>query len=221
MAAPCDFDANATITLGIPDGHVFREPSHPPGCRKFHNISIASEGLGALPEGAELCLTMDVWADGVDVSYACSPAAAFACPRRARPADAAAALAGWGAEATPEAVAERLRRVGVDVDGGGAVLKRGWFDASFDWHASVLASLERFYDLVSDGGVVVLDDFGFWEARRVLRILREARRGAARGARRARPALVRQGRRHNRPRHWGLHGRGRGWARAARRVKVR
>jgi hypothetical protein len=43
----------------------------------------------------------------------------------------AATLAGWGAEATPEAVAERLRRVGVDVDGGGAVLKRGWFDASF------------------------------------------------------------------------------------------
>lgn len=78
MAAPCDFDANATITLGIPDGHVFREPSHPPGCRKFHNISIRVEGLGALPEGAELCLTMDVWADGEDVSYACSPAAAFA-----------------------------------------------------------------------------------------------------------------------------------------------
>ncbi len=32
-----------------------------------------------------------------------------------------------------------------------------------DWFDSVLPSLERFYDLISDGGVVILGDFGYWE----------------------------------------------------------
>ncbi len=32
-----------------------------------------------------------------------------------------------------------------------------------DWFDSVLLSLERFYDLIADGGVVVLGDFGYWE----------------------------------------------------------
>ena len=32
-----------------------------------------------------------------------------------------------------------------------------------DWFDSVLLSLERFYDSIIDGGVVVLGDFGYWE----------------------------------------------------------
>lgn len=90
----------------------------------------------------------------------------------------------------------------------------------------MLASLERFYDLVSDGGVVVLDDFGFWEGARVAFFEFFARRGEA-------PLVERagldqlwfvKGRRHNRPRHWGdctAAGEG-GWAACeTRAVKVR
>ena len=32
-----------------------------------------------------------------------------------------------------------------------------------DWYESVLLTLETFYPLVADGGVIILDDFGFWE----------------------------------------------------------
>jgi len=58
------------------------------------------------------------------------------------------------------------------------VLRKGWFDQTFrlplpehisllhidaDWFASVRLSLETFYDRVSDGGFIILDDFGYWE----------------------------------------------------------
>ncbi len=35
-----------------------------------------------------------------------------------------------------------------------------------DWYDSVLGSLQTFYPLVSDGGWIVLDDFGHWEGAR-------------------------------------------------------
>lgn len=53
----------------------------------------------------------------------------------------------------------------------------GWFDATFstvtidriallhvdaDWYAPVKLCLERFYDSVASGGVIVLDDYGRW-----------------------------------------------------------
>jgi O-methyltransferase len=59
------------------------------------------------------------------------------------------------------------------------ILKKGWFEQSFkedphpetiallhldcDWYESVLLSLRTFYDRVSEGGTIVLDDFGHWE----------------------------------------------------------
>lgn len=58
------------------------------------------------------------------------------------------------------------------------VLRKGWFQQTFqeplpgtvsllhldcDWYESVLLSLRTFYDRVSEGGVVILDDFGHWE----------------------------------------------------------
>jgi len=55
----------------------------------------------------------------------------------------------------------------------------GWFEESFvnhplpekvallhcdaDWYDSVLLVLNTFYDRIPDGGVIVLDDFGYWE----------------------------------------------------------
>ena len=35
-----------------------------------------------------------------------------------------------------------------------------------DWYDSVLAGLRTFYPRIPDGGIVVLDDFGFWEGTR-------------------------------------------------------
>ena len=32
-----------------------------------------------------------------------------------------------------------------------------------DWYDSVQLALETFYDRVSTGGVIILDDFGHWE----------------------------------------------------------
>jgi O-methyltransferase len=58
----------------------------------------------------------------------------------------------------------------------------GWFQETFrqelpdrvallhcdaDWYRSVTLSLETFYPLLSDGGVVILDDFGYWEGCRL------------------------------------------------------
>lgn len=61
---------------------------------------------------------------------------------------------------------------------GQYIVKNGWFNETFrlrlpqavallhidaDWYESVLLSLNTFYGLVPDGGIVVLDDFGHWE----------------------------------------------------------
>lgn len=61
------------------------------------------------------------------------------------------------------------------------VLKKGLFRDTFkdelprhiallhvdaDWYESVLLTLQTFYPLVSDGGFIVLDDFGHWEGTR-------------------------------------------------------
>ena len=58
------------------------------------------------------------------------------------------------------------------------IIKKGWFNDTFiesgpkniallhcdaDWYELVRAVLNRFYDSVCDGGVIVLDDFGYWE----------------------------------------------------------
>jgi O-methyltransferase len=57
-------------------------------------------------------------------------------------------------------------------------LRKGWFQDTFqqqlpervallhcdaDWYDSVLLTLETFYERIPPGGVVVLDDFGWWE----------------------------------------------------------
>ncbi len=59
-----------------------------------------------------------------------------------------------------------------------AVIRKGWFQDTFkqpiadkiallhidaDWYDSVSLALNTFYDRVSEGGVIVLDDFGYWE----------------------------------------------------------
>jgi hypothetical protein len=36
-----------------------------------------------------------------------------------------------------------------------------------DWHNSTMAALENLFHLVSPGGVVILDDYGFWEGSRL------------------------------------------------------
>ncbi|MEJ7623209.1 MAG: TylF/MycF/NovP-related O-methyltransferase [Pyrinomonadaceae bacterium] len=62
------------------------------------------------------------------------------------------------------------------------IIKKGWFENTFavaplpekiallhidaDWYESVLLSLETFHDSVPDGGVIALDDFGYWEGTR-------------------------------------------------------
>ncbi|GAC1404449.1 MAG: hypothetical protein NVSMB56_19020 [Pyrinomonadaceae bacterium] len=58
-------------------------------------------------------------------------------------------------------------------------IRKGWFHETFplrplpdavailhidaDWYDSVMLTLNTFYDLVPDGGVIILDDFGHWE----------------------------------------------------------
>jgi|ERR1700693_698441 len=57
-------------------------------------------------------------------------------------------------------------------------VRKGWFKDTFiqdlpskvsflhidaDWYDSVILSLNTFYDRVSEGGIIVLDDFGHWE----------------------------------------------------------
>lgn len=57
-------------------------------------------------------------------------------------------------------------------------VRKGWFQDTFceplpekiallhidaDWYDSVALALETFHDRVSEGGVIVLDDFGYWE----------------------------------------------------------
>jgi O-methyltransferase len=58
------------------------------------------------------------------------------------------------------------------------VIRKGWFQETFkeelperiallhvdaDWYESAILCLRTFYDRVSDGGVILLDDFGCWE----------------------------------------------------------
>lgn len=60
-------------------------------------------------------------------------------------------------------------------------IKKGLFEETFggdlpervaflhidaDWYESVLIALRRFYPLLQDGGVVIIDDFGHWEGAR-------------------------------------------------------
>jgi O-methyltransferase len=57
-------------------------------------------------------------------------------------------------------------------------IRAGWFNETFadplphevallhidaDWYRSVLLCLETFFDRVAEGGLIVLDDFGYWE----------------------------------------------------------
>lgn len=58
------------------------------------------------------------------------------------------------------------------------LIQKGWFADTFqeplpemisflhidsDWYDSVMLCLDTFYDLVSTGGIILLDDFGHWE----------------------------------------------------------
>lgn len=78
-----------------------------------------------------------------------------------------------------ESVREVLKKVGFPLDR--AVLRQGSFRETFtaplperiallhidaDWYDSVLFALETLYPLVTEGGVIVLDDFGHWEGAR-------------------------------------------------------
>ena len=84
----------------------------------------------------------------------------------------------WGSR-SQEAVANRLSAAGIDA--AAIVWRKGWFNETFllpkpasiaflhidsDWYNSVMTSLDAFYDLVAPGGVVLFDDFGFWEGTR-------------------------------------------------------
>ena len=66
----------------------------------------------------------------------------------------------------------------VSTDPSQYTIKQGWFHQTFqdqlpqqvsllhcdaDWYESVKLVLETFYDLIPDGGCIVLDDFGYWE----------------------------------------------------------
>lgn len=78
--------------------------------------------------------------------------------------------------ASEEDVKEVLSVVGLSPEQ--YTIRKGWFDQTFlqhlpervallhcdaDWHASVTVVLETFYPLVAEGGVIILDDFGWWE----------------------------------------------------------
>lgn len=77
---------------------------------------------------------------------------------------------------TKEQVLNALAIVNFPLDK--VIIKEGWFEQTFedptpekicflhidaDWYASVSLCLETFYDSVSPGGVILLDDFGYWE----------------------------------------------------------
>ncbi len=78
---------------------------------------------------------------------------------------------------TQEHVAHRLAAAGIDV-ASSVVWRKGWFNETFrlpkphtvaflhvdgDWYQSVYDTLDSFFDLVAVGGVILLDDFGYWE----------------------------------------------------------
>jgi O-methyltransferase len=75
-----------------------------------------------------------------------------------------------------EATEEVLQKVGFPAEN--TVIRRGLFSQTFeealpdqvsllhidaDWYESVLLALTTFYPRVSIGGIIVLDDFGYWE----------------------------------------------------------
>lgn len=76
-------------------------------------------------------------------------------------------------------VYEVLERVGFPIER--AIFRKGLFQDTFkeqrphkiallhldsDWYESVLLTLQTFYPVVSDGGFIILDDFGHWEGAR-------------------------------------------------------
>jgi O-methyltransferase len=78
--------------------------------------------------------------------------------------------------AAEDDVIEALAKVGASPSQ--YLLRKGWFQETFqqelpeqvallhcdaDWYDSVLLTLETFYERIPPGGVVVLDDFGWWE----------------------------------------------------------
>ena len=78
--------------------------------------------------------------------------------------------------AAEEDVKQALAAVGTAVTQ--YTIRKGWFEQTFkqplprqvallhcdaDWYDSVLAVLETFYPLITPGGCVIMDDFGYWE----------------------------------------------------------
>jgi len=76
----------------------------------------------------------------------------------------------------PEKVKEAMRISKLSEDR--YIVRAGWFDDTFqqplpetiallhidaDWYDSVSLCLNTFYDRVSEGGLIILDDFGHWE----------------------------------------------------------
>ena len=83
-------------------------------------------------------------------------------------------------QGSPERVREAVARYGNDA---GLRIVKGWFEDTFpatqeeigaiavlhvdgDWFSSVSLTLEAFYERVSAGGYVVIDDYGGWEGAR-------------------------------------------------------
>ncbi|MDB4459025.1 TylF/MycF family methyltransferase [bacterium] len=78
--------------------------------------------------------------------------------------------------ASPQDVKDVMERL--SIDSSQYTIKEGWFNDTFkqelpeqvsllhcdaDWYDSVILVLETFYDLIPDGGCIILDDFGYWE----------------------------------------------------------
>jgi O-methyltransferase len=77
---------------------------------------------------------------------------------------------------TPKIIAAAFRIAGLQPSQ--YTLREGWFKDTFkepggpesiallhidaDWYDSVKLCLERWYDAVSSGGIIVLDDYGYW-----------------------------------------------------------
>jgi len=78
--------------------------------------------------------------------------------------------------ASEEDVIQALTTVGVPATK--YTIRKGWFEQTFkqplprqvallhcdaDWYDSVLIVLETFYPLITPGGCIIMDDFGYWE----------------------------------------------------------
>lgn len=94
----------------------------------------------------------------------------------------ASKLAGkWGKDSSAQMVLDGIKRTGYDLSN--IQIRKGWFSETFDvdpmptqvsflhidsdWYQSVLDTLNTFFDLVPIGGVIVFDDFGYWEGARL------------------------------------------------------